>query len=202
LSRSDARGERLAGIAQRETVETLGAGETEAPCARRILLDQAHDLARRGAARSDHQIKIVIDRERQHAGGGGLDQALVIERALAAGDTVERFEFNAERVAQRAQIGFLAQFAGGDQHAVGADAQRSGSVLGVVDYFGGQQQPHAVDFRTAAGMACTAAGKFSGPGIDRRASGKHATRCPRATDGRCGLNSHTPHPPVHFSTGC
>src|SRR5450759_5738272 len=99
-------------------VETLGASETKAPRASRILLDQAQDPARGGAARGDQQIKIVIDRERQHAGGGGLDQALVIERTLAPGDTVERFEFNAERVAKRAQISLLAEPAGGDQDAV------------------------------------------------------------------------------------
>ena len=63
---------------------------------------------------------------------------------------VERLEFYAEALAQRAQIGFLVQRAGGDQNAVGADAQRSRPALGVFDNVGREQRADAIDFRAAA----------------------------------------------------
>ena len=158
-----ARGDRLAAVAQHEAVETLGAGEAKAPRARRILLDQTQDPARRGAARGDHEIELVIDRERQHAGGGGFDQAFVVERAQRARRAVERLERHAERVAERAQIGFLVQLAGGDQHAVGADcrarplcARRRRS-----------RRPRAARGRSrfpgSARLGCAAVGEFSRP---------------------------------------
>jgi hypothetical protein len=104
-----ARSDGLVAIAQHETVETLGAGETKMPRAGRILLDQAQYSSRRGAARSDHQRELVLDCERQHAGGGRFDQAFVIERAACARRIVERLEDHAEALAQCAQIRFLAQ---------------------------------------------------------------------------------------------
>jgi threonine aldolase len=105
------------------------------------------------------------------SGGGRFDQAFVVERAACARRVVERVEDHAEALAQRAQIGFLAQGAGSDQHAVGADAQRGGSILGGLDHIAGEQRAHAINFRTGAGAPCVAGGKFIGPGIDRGTGG-------------------------------
>ena len=114
------------------------------------------NAARRAAARGDHQEKFVIDRERQQAGGGGFDQAIVVERAECARRAVERLEANAERLAQCAQIGFLVERAGGDQDAVGADAEPCRPALGVLDDVAREQRADAIDFR-ATGLRHVAA---------------------------------------------
>lgn len=102
-----------------------------------------------------HEIKFVVDRERQQAGGGGFDQALV-----------------------RAQIGFLAEPAGGDQNAVGADTDRRRALLGSRQFIGGEQRTDAVDFRKAAGLAMAAVGEFHRPVGKRGAVGGAANKVP------------------------
>ena len=63
--------------------------------------------------------------------------------------------------AKRAQISLLAQFAGGDEDAVGADARIRRSAFGRLDHVGGNQGADAIDFRAAAGLAIRPAGKLT-----------------------------------------
>ena len=58
-----------------------------------------------------------------------LDQPLIVDRAVRARHAVETVEGQIERVGQPAQIIFLADRVGGDQHPLGADADRQRPLL-------------------------------------------------------------------------
>ncbi len=102
--------------------------------------------------------------------GDGFDQPLVAERAQRAGNAVERLERHAEARAERAQIVFLADCAGRDQHAVGAGAKRGRSALRGLDHIGGEQRADAIEFRKGARRG-RGVGKRQCPRIDRGAIG-------------------------------
>ena len=135
-----ARGQRPAGVAQYVAGEAFGTGEAEPARQVRIAFDDAADPPRRAGAGSDHQTKLIVDHHRQQPGGGGFDQPLVSDRTQRAGNVVERFEGHTEVLAQGAQIGLLAERAGGDQDAVGADGKGGGTVLGGGERAGGDQR--------------------------------------------------------------
>ena len=200
-----ARGERLAGIAQHETVETLGAGEAKAPRAGRIVLDQAQDPARRGAARGDHQIKLVIDRERQHAGGGGFDQALVVERAHAP-RRCRRAARMPRRARRQARADRFPRSVGRRRSERGRRRRRA-------------QRLCARRRRSRRRRAANGRSRFPGKrpawpaplsansavrGIDRGTAGKFAKQMPSSGRWplRPELQTPCPTPPVHFSAGC
>jgi hypothetical protein len=109
-------------VTEHETGQAFRTGETNARRQLRLFLDQRDDPPHSGAARRDHQIKLAADGERQHAGGTGLDQAPIVDRALRPWHAVEAVEGQIERIGKRAQIIFFIDRAGGDQHPLGADA--------------------------------------------------------------------------------
>ena len=153
-----ARGDRPAGMAQHEAVEPLGGRETETARQCRIVLQQGDQPAHREPARRHHHRQFVAVGKLQQPGRCAFDQRVVVDRAARARDAVERLEGNAEALAQGLEIGLLAQMAGGDQHPVGADADRRRALPGRGDGRGRQQPRHAVEFRVAAGVGNARAG--------------------------------------------
>ena len=120
-------------VACDEIVQPRGAGETDAPRqlgAGRCDRDQAAAVDQ---TRRHHDLDAVAVRKRQHPGVRGLDQLLVGQRALLARCVEQRLERDAERGGKRRHIGFLADDAPGDQHAIGADAGLGGAQFGEVD---------------------------------------------------------------------
>jgi hypothetical protein len=180
----------------------FGGGKAEAARQRRIGFDQSQDVTRRGAARGKHQRHIVIFADRQHALGGGLDQPLVVDRAKLARQAVERLETDAEALAERAQIIFLADRAAGDQHPVAADPNFGRAILRRGQHVGAKQVADAGELGARAGAdgGIVYAG---GPARilrrhDWRSPGRFAEIHSGAPQGATssGAKRHTPRPPT------
>src|SRR5579864_2504683 len=184
-------------MTKHEPSETFGAGKSKIPGSSWILLDQLTDPPRRALARDNNQIKLAVDRKRQHTGSGRFDQTLIIEWASFARYAVKRLKDGAERSGVGAQKSFLAHFAGSDQHAIRADLKRSRSILGGFDHVGGKQRPDAVDLWA---VDCACAAVVRRPRIDRWVVGALIKPFCRATGGLSGPNCylHTP-PPRSFA---
>ncbi len=161
----------------------------------RMPPDQGADAPRRGGARGDHQAKIAALGKRQHALRRRLDQARVAERAPGARDTAERLVGDAEAVAERAQIGFLIDAAGRDQHPVGAQPQRGRALVGRGDHAGGKQMTHAIEL---AEFVCGAGGRLRRA---RRHAGGSLKAGPRARQGRSATHTQRclPHLPLQLA---
>ena len=131
--------------------------------------------------------------QRHHAVRDGFDQPLVVDRTDRAGNAVERLEGHAEALAERAQIGFLAERAGCDQDAVGAGAERGRPARGGLDHIGVEQRADAVEFREGLRFG-RGVRERQVPRIDRGAVGGLAKGYPRAGERRSRTNSER-HPP-------
>ena len=188
-------GDGLAAMAQHETVEPLGGGEAEAWRQRRIALQHGDEPAHRPPARRHYHREIVAVREGQQPGQRGFDQRVVIDRAARARDAVERLEGDAQVVAERPQIGLFAQTASGNQHPVGADADRRRAFLGRRKGRLRQQPLDAVEFREAPTVEKIGpGGGLAQPRDGRRRPATAAYRTHGAPDGRARPKAklHTP----------
>lgn len=139
-------------MAEHESGQTFRGRETNAPCKLRLFLDERDDPAYRGAARRNHQIKFAADREWHHAGSAGFDQPLIVDRALRPWHAVEAVEGQSKRVGKRAQVIFFTDRAGGDQHPLGADADRQRALRGLSEQVVRKTFAQAIDFRAERGV--------------------------------------------------
>jgi hypothetical protein len=88
--------------------------------------------------------------QRQQARRGRIDQLVVVERAVGAGDAVESLVRRAERMRQRREIGFLGYGVGANEHALGADADRACTAFRGSNDAAGQEMTNAIEFGTRA----------------------------------------------------
>ena len=156
---------------------------------------RAGDPMRRHAARGDHQTKLII-RPPAASRPAAADS---ISRSSASGHCARAMSSSGSNgtpsaLGKRAQIGLFADRAGGDQHPVGADAERGRTAFGGLDRVGADNAAQAVDFREAMGACVTSAAATvtSGRRIDRRARADKAAA--ERASGRSGCNCRTPYP--------
>ena len=109
------------------------------------------ESARREAAGSYDPDEIAPVAQRQQSRRCRLDQPIVVERAVGAGAAVESLIGCAEGIRQCRDIGFLGNGVCTNEHALGADADRSGATLRSGDDAAGQQMANTIDFRADAG---------------------------------------------------
>lgn len=104
-------------------------------------------------ARDNDPNDAVAVAQRQQAGRRGVDQLIIVERAIGTRNTVEALVGPAERPRQRPKVGFLGYGIGADQDPLGAHSDRSGAPVGSGDDAMGQKMANAIEFRAGAGMA-------------------------------------------------
>jgi small subunit ribosomal protein S20 len=95
----------------------------------------------------DNPDNLIALEQWQQADGGGLNQLIVIERALPPGNMVERLERRAKRPGKRREIGFFSYCVAANQDIVGTQPCRSRSFFRCGDNRTGQNAADAVDFR-------------------------------------------------------
>ena len=141
------------GMARDKVVQPRRAGETDAVRQRRARPGQRYQAAAVDQARRHDEPGAVAILERQQPGVGGLDQLGVGQPACLPRGVEQRLEFKAEGRGQRRDIGFLADDAPGDQHAIGADPGLDGMGLGPLGQVRRQQVPDAIDLGATSRMA-------------------------------------------------
>ncbi len=133
--------------------EPLRRGQAERlqPC--RTLLARIGKLAGSETGRRDDPHQSAPLAQRQQPSRCGLQQLIVVKPASGARNSVEPLISGIERIGQRGKIGFLGNGIGANQHALRADANRSGATLGGGQDPTRQQVADAIEFRAVARSA-------------------------------------------------
>ena len=99
----------------------------------------------RRRTRSDDPDEFSVDDERQQPGPGCFHELMVIKRAGLGPAVHEGFEFKPKPPGQRMDILVFIDDAGGDEHAISADAGFAGALLHLADNVKGQAVTNAVE---------------------------------------------------------
>ncbi len=152
-----------------EMPEPIGGCQAEGAEPLRPRLARIGKPARGQSVRRDDPDQPITLAQRQQSRCRGLDQPLVVERAIGARNAVKPFVGCAERLRQRRQIGFLGHGVGADQHALRAGADRARTALRGGDDAVRQQMTDAIQFRAGARLRRC-------PMVERRVGAQHRVR--------------------------
>jgi hypothetical protein len=133
-----------------EMPEPVGGCQAEGAEPLRLRLVRIGKPARGQSARRDDPDQPIALAQRQQSCRRGLDQPLVVERAIGARNAVKPFVGCAERVRQRRKIGFLGHGVGADEHTLRAGADRARAALRGGDDAVRQQMTDAIQLRAGA----------------------------------------------------
>jgi hypothetical protein len=154
-------------MSSNETPEPLGGRQAKWPRPSPPRLALVGETAGGEGARSNDPDKSAPLAQGEQPRGCRLEQLIVIERAIGAGNAIERIEGGAEGRGKGRQISFLGDGVRANEHAVRADADRSCAMFGRRDDAARQEIADAVNFRTRA-RACRRQRPIPGAGNKAR----------------------------------